>query len=208
MGMTMTQKILAAHTGLDAVEPGQLIEAQDLSGLDSAVNRAAAQLVQEGETVASLTSSNEGSAPLFDAVSDQMVRILREKGYDPQSMTVEEKLADPVVREIFETYYTKLMWHVIPEMFDRFGIERIMREYDMTTSAAELIDVRLMKRTYARMIWSETDTLTKLTGFEVSEIHDPAYDPENDWPALYYYYGYLGFGLCIQMFVQRINRVE
>lgn len=58
---------------------GQLIEAQDLSGLDSAVNRAAVQLVQEGETVASLTSSNEGSAPLFDAVSDQMVRILREK---------------------------------------------------------------------------------------------------------------------------------
>lgn len=58
---------------------GQLIEAQDLSGLDSAVNRAAAQLVQEGETVASLTSSNEGSTPLFDAVSDQMVRILREK---------------------------------------------------------------------------------------------------------------------------------
>ena len=51
------------------------------------------------------------------------------------------------MREIFETYYTKLMWHVIPEMFDRFGIERIMREYDMTTSAAELIDVRLMKRT-------------------------------------------------------------
>ncbi len=58
---------------------GQMIEAQDLSGLDSAVNRAAAQLVQEGETVASLTSSNEGSAPLFDAVSDQMVRMLREK---------------------------------------------------------------------------------------------------------------------------------
>ena len=58
---------------------GQLIEAQDLSGLDSAVNRAAAQLVQEGETMASLTSSNEGSAPLFDAVSDQMVRMLREK---------------------------------------------------------------------------------------------------------------------------------
>ena len=27
MGMTMTQKILAAHAGLDAVEPGQLIEA-------------------------------------------------------------------------------------------------------------------------------------------------------------------------------------
>ena len=28
MGMTMTQKILAAHAGLDHVEAGQLIEAQ------------------------------------------------------------------------------------------------------------------------------------------------------------------------------------
>ena len=28
MGMTMTQKILAAHAGLDFVEPGQLIEAK------------------------------------------------------------------------------------------------------------------------------------------------------------------------------------
>ena len=28
MGMTMTQKILAAHAGLDKVEAGQLIEAK------------------------------------------------------------------------------------------------------------------------------------------------------------------------------------
>ena len=28
MGMTMTQKILAAHAGLDSVEAGQLIEAK------------------------------------------------------------------------------------------------------------------------------------------------------------------------------------
>ncbi len=128
---------------------------------------------------------------------DALVRELREKGYDINSMTTEEKLADPVVREAFETYYTKLMWHVIPEMFDRFGIERIMLKYEMTTSAAELIDVRLMKRNYASMIWEETDALTKLFGYEVSEIKDPAYDPENDWPALFFYYGYVGFGLYI-----------
>ena len=28
MGMTMTQKILAAHAGLESVVPGQLIEAK------------------------------------------------------------------------------------------------------------------------------------------------------------------------------------
>lgn len=32
MGMTMTQKILAAHAGLDHVEAGQLIEAAAGSG--------------------------------------------------------------------------------------------------------------------------------------------------------------------------------
>ena len=126
---------------------------------------------------------------------DELVRILKEKGYDPANMTVDEKLADPVVREAFETYYYKLMWNVLPEMFDRFDMERIMRKYDMTTSAAELINTRLMKRNYASMIWEDTDTLTKLVGYEVSEIKDPAHDPENDWPALFYYYGYLGFGL-------------
>ncbi len=128
---------------------------------------------------------------------DELVRLLKEKGYDPAAMTVEEKLADPVVREIYEAYYYKLMWNVLPEMFDRFGIERIMREYDMTTSAATLIDTRLMKRTYAKMIWDECDLVTRLVGYEVSEIKDPAHDPENDWPALFYYYGYIGFGLYI-----------
>lgn len=126
---------------------------------------------------------------------DELVRILKEKGYDPANMTVDEKLADPVVREAFETYYYKLMWNVLPEMFERFDMERIMRKYDMTTSAAELINTRLMKCNYASMIWEDTDTLTKLVGYEVSEIKDPAHDPENDWPALFYYYGYLGFGL-------------
>lgn len=128
---------------------------------------------------------------------DELVRLLKEKGYDPDAMTTEEKLANPVVREIFETYYNKLMWHVIPEMFDRFGMERVLREYDMTTSAATLIDVRIMKRTYAKMIWDDSDFITHLVGFEVSEIADPGLDPENDWPALFYYYGYIGFGLYI-----------
>ena len=51
---------------------------------------------------------------------DELVRILKELGYDPATMTNEEKLSDPVVREAFEKYYYKLMWVVIPEMFDRY----------------------------------------------------------------------------------------
>ena len=40
MGMTMTQKILAAHAGLDHVEAGQLIEAQPGSGAGQRHHRA------------------------------------------------------------------------------------------------------------------------------------------------------------------------
>ena len=52
MGMTMTQKILAAHAGLDTVAPGQLIEAN----LD-------------------LTLANDVTAPMA-------IRIMRERGLD------------------------------------------------------------------------------------------------------------------------------
>lgn len=142
---------------------------------------------------AKVEAMQRSSAALKD--EDELVRILKELGYDPATMTNEEKLSDPVVREAFEKYYYKLMWVVIPEMFDRYDMERIMLKYDMTTSAATLINERLMKLKYASMIWEDSDFLTKLVGYEVSEIQDPGHDPENDWPALFFYYGYLGFAL-------------
>jgi 4-amino-4-deoxy-L-arabinose transferase-like glycosyltransferase len=37
-----------------------------------------------------------------------------------------------------------------------------------------------------------------LAGFEVSDIwFNGGTDLENDWPAIYYYYGYVGFGLYL-----------
>lgn len=148
-----------------------------------------------------------GAVALKD--QDELIRLLKEKGYDPERMTIDEKLENPEVREIFENYYRKLMWHVIPEMFDRFDMERILRKYNMTTSAATLIDVRQMKRTYASLIWEDKDFLTKLVGYEVSEIHDKGLDPENDYPAIFWYFGYLGFGaymLFLLYFIVRIAK--
>ena len=46
------------------------------------------------------------------------------------------------------------------------------------------------------MIFEDSDFATKLLGFEVSEIgFDGTHDLENDWPAIYYYYGWLGLAL-------------
>lgn len=123
---------------------------------------------------------------------------LQELGYDVNAMTLEEKLADPVLRELFEDYYYRMIAYVIPDMFERFGVEKVLIKYNMTTSAERLIDVRVMKTTYASLIWDECDTLTKLVGFETTNAcGDGTYDMENDWPALFYYYGYVGFGLYV-----------
>ena len=49
---------------------------------------------------------------------------------------------------------------------------------------------------YASLTWDGCDLPTRILGFEVTEMGtDGLRDVENDWPALFYYYGYLGLAL-------------
>jgi hypothetical protein len=137
------------------------------------------------------------------------------KGIDITNMSFEERFNDPTVKEVFTTYYWKYLGS-LPDLIDRFGMDRVLRQYQMSTNVAKLIDTRVMKLNYAAMIWSEeTDTLTKLVGVEATrvgpagQIPNGQYDMENDWPAVFYYYGYLGTALyCgfVLYFVLRILR--
>ncbi len=63
-----------------------------------------------------------------------------------------------------------------------------------------ITDVRKTKRLNASLIWNECDTLTKLVGFEYTNVENPKgdiLDLENDYSAIFYYYGYVGFGLYV-----------
>lgn len=127
---------------------------------------------------------------------DELERLMRELGYDLSSMTMEEKLADPVIVQVFGDYYYDLIWAIIPDMFARFEYPEICAKYKFNTDAGRLINVRLMKSNYASLVWDEKDTLTHLVGYEPSDMwYNGGTDLENDWPAVYYYYGWLGFGL-------------
>ena len=135
---------------------------------------------------------------------------LLEKGIDVTKMSFEERYNDPVVREVFEHYYWQYLG-ALPDLIDRFGMDRGLRLYRMTTDVGKLIDTRVMERSYARLIWQvETDGLTKLVGFEAAQVGtDGRYDMENDWPALFFYYGYVGFALYVGfvlLFALRILR--
>ena len=84
----------------------------------------------------------------------------------------------------------------VRELYRRFGMERVWEQYHYTRDLTVLRDARRAERAYARMIREDGDTLTKLLGFEASQMGvDGHYDLENDWPALFYYYGDLGFAL-------------
>lgn len=120
---------------------------------------------------------------------------LSELGYDFESLTQEDILNDPVVRRVYEDYYRKMIWSIMPNMFDRFTLDEILLKFDLTTDAKTLIDVRQIKSAYASMMWDRSDALTKLFGIDVSDIWlTGSCDLENDWPAIYYYYGIVGFG--------------
>ena len=126
----------------------------------------------------------------------QIEAELAAKGYDVASMSFEERLADPVVRAVFEDWYHRYFDYVIPDLFERFGAERVLRWWGMTTDVERLIDTRQIKLAYSGLLWEESDALTHLVGFEVTQLGTEGIrDLENDWPALYYYYGYLGCAL-------------
>ena len=130
------------------------------------------------------------------AASGEIEATLALKGYDVSTMSFEERYHNPEVKEVFEYYYYRYFIGVLPDIFDRFGMDRLLIHFKMTTDAARLIDTRQIKLAYSSLLWQDCDFLTHLVGFEVSQLgFDGTHDLENDWPALFFYYGYLGFAL-------------
>lgn len=86
---------------------------------------------------------------------------------------------------------------LLGDMIERFGLDRVLREYEYTLRPQNLNNTRFKKLKALHMVWEDQDFLTHLLGFEYADarIGEYNYDPENDFPALLYYTGYLGIGL-------------
>lgn len=120
-------------------------------------------------------------------------------GYDIYNMSPEEKMNEPVVREKMAKFYTETIYGGAPGLIETFDVYRIMDAYNMTTDAGKIADVRRMKRVNAHLIWEDSDFVTKLTGFEYAKVDWPGdpLDLENDWHAIFYYYGLIGFAAYV-----------
>lgn len=85
-------------------------------------------------------------------------------------------------------------------LIDLYGEDKVYEFMKDKLSYSALSDNRLRKKTYAHIIWNDSDFITKLVGFEFTKIDKYHMDLENDFTALFYYYGYIGFALYV-MFI-------
>ena len=149
------------------------------------------------------------SAAIAKAASaGEIEATLALRGYDVEKLSFEERFNNPEVKEVFEHYYYIYFNDIIPDIFDRYGMDRVLAQFRMTTDAGVLINTRAIKLAYSALLWQQCDTPTRLVGFEVSELgFDGKRDLENDFPALFYYYGWIGCALYLGFLAYFLIRV-
>ncbi len=147
-----------------------------------------------------MTQRRTLAANSYEIYQSQSDRIM---GEDRDFIYTGGELPEDVLEKIWRVYeevYTqtnKAGDPLLGDLLGRFGTDRVMEAYRYSVDAETLYHTRTKKLTVMRLTWEEQDPLTRLLGFEYahSRINGNTYDPENDFPALLYYYGWLGAGL-------------
>ena len=134
----------------------------------------------------------------MEKTQNEFVDDFQGKGQIPEQVTAEEILSDPELHTAYFDYYWKCLWNLCPDLFERFDADEIMAQYGFTTDASVLLNTRMLKRSYVRLMWNHSDLGTKLFGIDCSSAWiNGRIDLENDWPAIFYYYGYVGFAAYV-----------
>ena len=121
-------------------------------------------------------------------IAEKQKEIIKED----DTLSLEEILSDPKMKQdLIDMYEDELN----PKLVAKYGAERVLEQYGWMPDSYTLADVRMQKRINAKLVWEDSNLLTKFFGIEFTEMED--YDLENDYPAIFYYYGYVGFGLYI-----------
>ncbi len=109
-----------------------------------------------------------------------------------QEQLEQEKAEGMEEEELYIKYIDK-------DLVARFGEKRVLEAYGDGLDSYTFADMRLKKRIYGKLVWEESDFLTKLVGYEYSQMQyqDENFDLENDPHAILYYYGYVGAALYI-----------
>ena len=114
---------------------------------------------------------------------------------DKEIKDEETKNQDTIKEIVYEKYLDEYL-------VEKFGYDKVIKEYGDNPTAVDFSDMRLKKKIYAKLVWENCDLVTKLVGFQYPEMQFKGenFDLENDPPAILYYYGYIGAILYIVFF--------
>lgn len=120
----------------------------------------------------------------------------------PNQNNEENKIVEQSILDEYEALYRK---YGIGTLIDNFGIEKVVDKYHYSTDSFELSNVRTRKKIAASLIYDEENFGSHLFGFEFTKINNmtnksgkvETFDLENDFTALFYYLGYVGFALYV-----------
>ena len=129
----------------------------------------------------------------------------------------EMPLPDHISWETYESLDPKTQYEIrniyqlyLGPVIERYGFERVFEKYDYSLVVKELTAVRPMKVHFAEMAFEDSNTLTRLFGYEYCTLLQTytsenisgkpvtkqyVFDLENDFPSVFYYSGYVGFAL-------------
>lgn len=114
---------------------------------------------------------------------------------------------DTMTQHNIHGIYNKYMYNMV----NRFGFDRVFEKYNFSLVVSDFLDIRQQKRYFAEMAWEDSNLFTKCFGYEYITLVETAdkvnpktaetesvqviYDLENDFPAVFYYSGYVGFAI-------------
>lgn len=143
------------------------------------------------------------SAGSYSAYQEKIDAVM---GDDKAFVYNKKEETDPAVLKKIEKVYKSLYGKegiygetLLGGLIDRFGVEKVMKAFDYSINSKVLNNARTRKITAMKLLWEEEGLLTHLLGMEYSkcEIDGVTYAPENDFPALLYFNGYLGAALYL-----------
>ncbi|MBE6920821.1 MAG: hypothetical protein E7468_04575 [Ruminococcaceae bacterium] len=121
--------------------------------------------------------------------------LLQNQGKDPNKDPDKDPGKDPGKDP--EGTKVDLKDTILEDMEKRFGYDKVLEIYGGQIDASELLDSRGMKVNFGRLVMAEKDIFTWLFGFEDADMYfeGDTFDPENDFPAIFFFYGIVGIAL-------------
>ncbi|HBC84811.1 MAG TPA: hypothetical protein DCZ30_05270 [Clostridiales bacterium] len=134
-------------------------------------NKIQQDVQQSWETTLSEKKSNVGTK-------------VSEKKEDKKKIDIEDEYLEDVLNS-----------YPYDQLVNDFGYDRVKDKIETNITSKSIMDNRKTKKFYAQIIYEEHNLLSHMFGFEFTQIGQYGMDLENDFTALFYYYGYVGIFL-------------